>query len=271
MSAQIHDKKLRIAVHKFTSCDGCQLQFLNLEHALLTLAARVEIAHFWEASSHIGAGPFDVSFVEGSISTQENIERARAIREQSRLLIAIGACASAGGIQALRNWGKHKAFLNAVYAKPEYIDSLEKSVPFADHVRVDAELPGCPPDPRQLMRVMGDLLADVKPFVPTESVCLQCKRRGNVCVLVAKGDPCLGPVTRTGCGALCPFQERDCYACFGPQGGGNPQALGRRFLALGLSNHDIAQRYRFIYAWDPVFRQASDEWEAGTAIQSPLP
>lgn len=265
--------RLRVAVHKFSSCDGCQMQLLNMEQDLLTLAERVEIANFIEASSTVQPGPYDVSFVEGSVSTHEERERIRRIRAESRLLIAIGACATSGGIQALRNWGRHEAFLRAVYATPETIDSLAQSTPFSEHVKVDAELYGCPPDPGQLKRVIADLLAGVPPWVPTEAVCLQCKRDGNVCVLVARGEPCLGPVTRTGCGALCPQQERDCYGCFGPQGGGNTTALGRRFLApdIGLAPPEIVRRYRFIYNWAPAFRDGSQEWENPGPGMGPLP
>lgn len=253
-------EKLRIAVHKFASCDGCQLQFLNMEQDLLTLARRVDIVHFAEAGE-LRDGPYDVSFVDGSISTHAHLERIRAIRAASRVLITIGACATAGGIQALRNWSRYDVFARAVYAAPEYIDSLEKSTPISEHVKVDAELWGCPIDLDQLKRVLGDVLARVPPRIPGESVCLECKRAGNVCVLVAQGQPCLGPVTRIGCGALCPSYERDCYGCFGPQEGGNTRALGRRFMELGLSQADVVRRLRFINSWAPGFREGLKDWE----------
>lgn len=254
-------ERLRIAVHKFASCDGCQLQFLNLEQDLLTLADKVKIVHFAEASSDMDAGPYDVSFVEGSISTSADLKRIQEVRAASRLLITIGACATAGGLQALRNWKSLDTFVKGVYASPEYIDSLAQSTPISVHVKVDAELWGCPIDQTQLKRVLCDLLAGVNPRIPGESVCMECKRAGNVCVLVAKREPCLGPVTRTGCGALCPRYERDCYGCFGPQEDGNTAALGRRFLELGLSNEDIVRRLRFINGWAPVFRAGSQAWE----------
>lgn len=263
--------KPRVAVHKFSSCDGCQLQFLTLEEELLTLADRVDIVYFLEATSMIDEGPYDVSFVEGSVSTPHDVERIKRIREQSRFLVAIGACATSGGLQALRNWGKLDAFVNAVYASPEHIESLEHSMPLTDHVRVDAELYGCPPDQGQLKSVVTDLLNGVQPRVPSESVCMKCKRDGNVCVLVAKGEPCMGPVTRTGCGALCPYQERDCYGCFGPQGGPNFTAMGQCFLGLGLAPEDVTRRLRFIYSWEPAIREASKNWEAQGQTHTPLP
>lgn len=264
-------KKLRVAVHKFASCDGCQMQILNMEQDLLVLADRVDIVNFIEATSVMEGGPYDVSFVEGSITTPEEVQRIKRIRAESRTLVAIGACATGGGIQALRNWGRLDDYVKTVYAQPQFIDSLPTSTPFKDHVTVDAELFGCPPDQGQLKQVMKDLLLGAKPHVPTESVCMQCKRAGHVCVLVAKDMPCMGPMTRMGCGALCPGQERDCYACFGPQGSGNPTALGRRFLAAGLAPEDIARRYRFIYNWADAFRQAAEDWEKNGASYSPLP
>lgn len=264
-------RKLRVAVHKFASCDGCQMQIINMEQDLLTLADRVDIVNFIEATSIVEGGPYDVSFVEGSVSTPEEVARIKRIRADSKTLVAIGACATGGGIQALRNWGKLDDFVKAVYAQPQYIDSLPTSTPFKDHVTVDAELYGCPPDQGQIKQVMKDLILGVKPSVPTESVCMQCKRAGHVCVLVAQDQPCMGPMTRMGCGALCPGQERDCYACFGPQGSGNPTALGRRFLGAGLTPADVAQRYRFIYNWADAYRQAAEDWDKNGASYAPLP
>lgn len=254
-------QKLRIAVHKFASCDGCQIQFLNLEQDLLILAHQVEIVHFAEATSVMQQGPYDVSFVEGSISTAADMNRIQQVRAASRMLVTIGACATAGGLQALRNWRDHGEFVRAIYARPDYIDSLAQSTPVSAHVKVDAELWGCPIDQQQLKRVLGDVLARITPRIPGESVCMECKRAGNVCVLVAKAEPCLGPVTRTGCGALCPRYERDCYGCFGPQEDGNARALGRRFQALGLSDDEIVRRFRFINGWAPAMQAAASAWE----------
>lgn len=264
-------KKLRVAVHKFASCDGCQMQILNMEQDLLTLAGRVDIVNFIEATSIIENGPYDVSFVEGSISTPEEVERIKRIRADSKTLVAIGACATGGGIQALRNWGDVEDYKKTVYEKPEYLDVLPTSTRFKDHVEVDVELYGCPPDQGQLKQVIKDLVLGVKPRVPTESVCMQCKRAGYVCVLVAQDQPCMGPMTRMGCGALCPGQERDCYACFGPQGSGNPTALGRRFLGAGLSSYDVARRYRFIYNWADAYREAAQDWDKNGKSYAPLP
>lgn len=263
--------KPKVAVHKFSSCDGCQLQFINLEQELLTLADRVDIAYFAEATSIMDEGPYDVSFVEGSVSTPHEVDRIKAIRDKSQVLVSIGACGMAGGIQALRNWGELDYYLNDFYSNPEWLDALPQSTPFSAHVPVDWELAGCPPDQNQLKYVVTSLLAGAQPRIPGEAVCLKCKRDGNVCVLVAQEMPCMGPITRTGCGALCPHQERDCYACFGPQAGPNIDALGRRFLGAGFSSGDVVHRLRFIYSWDEKFRAASQVWETKGDSFTPLP
>ena len=206
-----------LAVWKFASCDGCQLTLLNCEDELLAIARSVRIASFTEASSKVLPGPYDISIVEGSISTPSDAARIREVRDQSRFLITIGACATAGGVQALRNFGGDLA--PVVYASPEYIDSLRTSTPIADHVPVDFELRGCPVSKRQMLEVIAALLAGRRPNVPKHSVCMECKRAGRVCVVVAHGTPCLGPVTQAGCGALCPSVGRGCYGCFGPAPG----------------------------------------------------
>jgi coenzyme F420-reducing hydrogenase gamma subunit len=258
--------KPRIAVFKMASCDGCQLQLLDAEEALLEIAGAIDIVNFAEASSHLEHGPYDVTLVEGSISTPEQIEQIRRIRADTGVLIAIGACATSGGVQALRNTRDLGGFVRTVYPTPEYIDSLETSTPISDHVPVDLELTGCPIDRGQLLGALGSLLAGAMPRVSTAPVCAECKRRGYVCVVVAKGEPCLGPVTRTGCGALCPGFGRGCYGCFGPSQPGNDAALARRFLELGDRPDRVADRFRFITGWAPVFREAARKVEHGRSL-----
>ncbi|MGE5193999.1 MAG: oxidoreductase, partial [Deltaproteobacteria bacterium] len=219
------ERKPKLAVFKFASCDGCQLSLLDCEDELLAVAGAVEIDYFLEATSRIESGPYDVALVEGSITTPEDAERIRRVREQSRFLMTIGACATAGGIQALRNWGDHQEFLQAVYARPEYISSLATSTAIADHVPVDFELRGCPINRHQLLEVLTALIAGRRPRTPTHSVCLDCKRRGTVCITVARGVPCMGPITQAGCGAICPSYDRGCYGCFGPAAQPNPVSL----------------------------------------------
>jgi sulfhydrogenase subunit delta len=218
-------RKRKLAVFKFASCDGCQLSLLSCEDDLLALADAVEIAHFLEATRRVAKGPYDVSLVEGSITTPHDAERIREVRRISKQLVTIGACATSGGIQALRNFADVKEYASVVYARPEYVKTLATSTAIADHVAVDYELRGCPVNKHELLRVVSALANDRKPNIASHSVCVECKLRGNVCVMVAHGTPCLGPVTHAGCGALCPSYSRGCYGCFGPAETANTAAL----------------------------------------------
>jgi sulfhydrogenase subunit delta len=249
--------KPRVAVHKFSSCDGCQLAFLNAGEALLDLARQVEFVHFAEAGAVNPEAEADIAFVEGSVTTPHEIERITAIRARTKYLVTIGACAAAGGIQALRNGRMQGAdWIGCVYASSETIASLDTSTPIAAHVKVDLELWGCPVTTRQVMQAIRDLLFGVRPRDMSDSVCLDCKRAGNVCVLVTQGEPCMGPVTRTGCGALCPSFDRACYACFGPSEQVNGEALGRRLAGLGLAASEIGRRFLFVTAGAEPYRAA---------------
>lgn len=251
----------KLAVWKFSSCDGCQLSVLDLEDELLTLAGAVEIAYFLEASSSIQPGPYDLSLVEGSISTPEEEERIRAVREQSRFLVTIGACATAGGIQALRNFADVEEFTRVVYARPEYIETLEHTHPISDYVKVDFQLRGCPINKKQLLEVVSSFLHAKRPNVPPYSVCMECKRRGTVCVTVAHGTPCLGPVTQAGCGALCPSYNRGCYGCYGPMETPNTEALAARLRGYGMSDPEIVRIFRTFNAAAPEFEEISRRYE----------
>ncbi|HEY8869281.1 MAG TPA: hypothetical protein VIM30_07805, partial [Candidatus Limnocylindrales bacterium] len=224
-------RRPRVGVVKFASCDGCQLTVLDLEDELLELTERFEFVEFAEATSRRSSGPFDVLLVEGSISTPEQAIEVARLRAATSLLVCIGACATAGGIQALRTAAEHPAFRAAVYPVPTYVESLATASPVSAFVHVDAELRGCPIDPGQLLELLTALTTGRRPQLPDEAVCLECKRRGVACVIVAQGLPCLGPVTQTGCGAICPRFGRGCYGCFGPREGANAASLARWFLS----------------------------------------
>ncbi|HET8657733.1 MAG TPA: hypothetical protein VFM55_01905, partial [Micromonosporaceae bacterium] len=245
-------------VWKFASCDGCQLSLLDCEDELLAVAGAVEIAHFLEASSAVVAGPYDVSLVEGSVTTPQDVARIRRVREQSKLLVAIGACATAGGIQALRNLADIAELRSVVYARPEYISTLDTALPISAYVPVDLELRGCPIDRRQLLDTLAALLAGRRPDLPTHSVCFECKARGTTCLLVSGGVGCLGPVTQAGCGAICPAYRRGCFGCFGPAGEPNPASLIARLRELGMSRTDLARVFRTFNAAAPASAAAAE-------------
>jgi sulfhydrogenase subunit delta len=247
----------RIGVVKLASCDGCQLTLLDLEDELLAIAERVDIVEFPEATSRRSAGPFDVLFVEGSVSTAEQLEEVVRLRGVTQKLITIGACATAGGIQAIRNWLDHESVRAAVYPEPRYVDSLAQARPVADFVAIDGELRGCPISPMQLRELLTALVTGRRPQLPDEAVCLECKRRGIVCVAVSQGIACLGPVTRTGCGAICPAYGRGCYGCFGPR-----ESAGTASLAAWFERDRdagaVSRLFAGFTAWSDPFRAVID-------------
>ena len=259
----------RIAVFKFASCDGCQLQLMDVlgraRPHLGDLADTLDIEHFLEARSHVGPGPYDLGLVEGSISTPHDAERIQEIRRQCRFLVTIGACATAGGIQALRNWAHVDDFVSAVYAAPLYIASLATSTPIAEHVPVDFELRGCPIDPGQMAQVISAFVVGRRPRLPGYSVCVECKAQGTVCVAVAKGIACLGPVTQAGCGAICPAHDRECFGCYGPDEQPNLVSLTGFYERKGASRESLGRLVQSFNAWAPEFRAEHDRLAGGDA------
>ena len=254
-------RKPKLGVWKFASCDGCQLALLDCEDELLSIADAIDIAIFPEATRAVLPGPYDISLVEGSITTPHDAERIHAIRRQSKVLVSIGACATAGGIQALRNFADVQHYVSAVYASPAYIETLKQSTPIAAHVFVDFELRGCPISKQQLLDLLSAYLNGRKPSIPTHSVCVECKQKGNTCGLVAVGPPCLGPVTQAGCGALCPTFHRGCFGCFGPKESPNPRALGASWAEHGMDPQSLVRVFRSFNAWAEPFRKASEAHE----------
>jgi len=256
-------RRPRLGVVKFASCDGCQLTLLDLEDELLEISARFDIVEFAEATSRRSRGPFEVLLVEGSISTADQADEIVRLRQESTLLVTIGACATSGGIQALRNLGDHDEFRRAVYPRPGLIQSLATSTPVSDHVVVDAELWGCPISGRQLLELLTGLVTGRRPQIPDEAVCLDCKRQGIPCVIVAQGVPCLGPVTRNGCGVLCPSFGRGCYGCFGPREGANTDSLATWFRADGATDEQIRRMFAHVNVGAPAFRRMAEGGPTG--------
>ncbi len=259
--------KVKVAVWKFASCDGCQLSLLDCEDELLPIAETIEFAHFLEATRAVAPGPYDVSLVEGSITTAHDVERIREVREQSKILATIGACASSGGIQALKNFARVEDFLSIVYATPEYVETLATSEPISAHVHVDFELQGCPIDKGQLLELILALANGRTPRVARHSVCVECKREGRVCVMVANGTPCLGPVTQAGCGALCPAWNRGCFGCFGPVDGAAAATLDDQLAARGADARARSRLFSTFYANAPAFRERHAPGEPDPAAE----
>ena len=249
-----------LAVWKFASCDGCQLTLLDCEDELLTIAGAIDIAYFPEATRAVTPGPYDLSIVEGSVTTRHDAERIQEVRAMSRSLITIGACATAGGIQSLRNWADVDEFISIVYANPSFIDTLETSTPISDHVEVDFELRGCPISKQQLIEVIDAFLTGRKPNTSTHSVCVECKLRGTACIMVSHGTPCMGPITQAGCNALCPSYNRGCYGCFGPSDSPNIESLRDAWQGLVVDDAQLVRALRTFNAYAPEFKEASERY-----------
>ncbi|KZL16272.1 NAD-reducing hydrogenase HoxS subunit delta [Pseudovibrio axinellae] len=254
-------EKPKLAVWKFASCDGCQLSLLDCEDELLAVADRITIANFMEASSNVIDGPYDLSLVEGSITTPHDRERIRDVRRQSKFLITIGACATAGGIQALRNFTDTRELLSVVYASPEYISTLNTSTPISEHVKIDFELRGCPINKTQLLEVINAFLNKRKPNVSPHSVCIECKKRGTACIMVAHGTACMGPVTQAGCGAICPSYNRGCYGCYGPMEAPNTSSLVKWMRNLGVPEDELLRMFKTYNVGAESFRCAVERVE----------
>lgn len=252
-------KKPTVAVYKFSSCDGCQLSILNMEDDLLDLANVIDIAFFLEATRAQRPGPYDIAIVEGSITTPHEIERIKEVRAQAKTVIALGTCATAGGIQALRNFASADEYAKVVYGHPEYLHYLQTATPIAEHILVDLELWGCPVNKAQVIEVIVALLNNRRPNLPAHSVCLECKRRGNTCVIVDKGIPCIGPATQAGCGAICPSMARGCYGCFGPARDVNTDSMAYMLQKMERYPGETARLFRGISGYAPTFRMIVDD------------
>lgn len=250
-------RRPKLAVWKFASCDGCQLSLLDCEDELLLVADAVEIAFFAEATRAVVEGPYDISLVEGSITTAHDQKKIHKIRSQTKTLITIGACATSGGIQALKNLARAEDYVSMVYAKPEYIETLDTSTPISAHVKVDYELQGCPINKSQLLEVLAAYLQNRSPNISSYSVCVECKRKGNICIMVAHGTPCMGPITHAGCDAICPTYNRGCYNCYGPKESASPLAWKEWCTdKLGQSPEDLDKKFKTFYT--NVYNKPSD-------------
>ena len=250
--------KPKVAVYKFSSCDGCQLSLLNLEDELLDLASVVDIAYFLEATRTVKAGPYDIGIVEGLITTPHELERIKEVRDECKFLISLGTCATAGGIQALRNFTKMSDLANKVYAHPEYLQTLDTATAISEHVPVDLEIWGCPVSKATVLEALSALLMGRRVNFPPSPVCVECKRRGMICVVVSQGIPCMGPVVHGGCGALCPSNGRGCYGCFGPSSTANFSSLVNVLLPLERFPGESLLLIRNFSGYAPAFRKAAE-------------
>jgi coenzyme F420-reducing hydrogenase gamma subunit len=253
--------KPKVAIFKFASCSGCQLVFLNCEEELLELVGALEIIYFPEAKRDNAPGPYDIAFVEGAITTPEEVERILEVRRQSKLVVAIGACAVTGGLPSLKNWKKLPWIKREVYPNPDWIDSLETAFGIDAYVRVDGYLKGCPISKDELLEFTVSALLGKAPNLRAHSVCVECKLKENVCQLTYEGAPCMGPITNAGCGALCPSNGRACYGCYGPNNDANVTSMGEIFERLGVSRAGIVRKLRYFAGTQEPFKNGAESYD----------
>jgi coenzyme F420-reducing hydrogenase gamma subunit len=195
------------------------------------------------------------------------VERIEEIRRQAKTLIALGTCATAGGVQALRNFRDARQLATTVYAHPEFLSYLDTSRALSEIVKTDLELWGCPVNKEQVVEVVVALLNNRRPSLPAHTVCLDCKRRGTSCVIIDKGVLCLGPATQAGCGAICPALGRGCYGCFGPSGQANLDSLARTLRELESRPGETASLFRGISGHAPAFEAVVNRMLGGVEVQ----
>lgn len=233
---------IKLAWLRFTSCSGCQLTLLNAEEAMAALATIVELHEFPLASSAFGTNNvFDVALVEGSLTSPAQIKRVLALRQKTGLLLAIGACALTGGVNAMVKEDRRRA-IASIYGKPGAEWETFPPLPIHHFVQVDGEIPGCPPEQQELLETIAALLHGGAPGRQVMPVCMECRSDENRCLLEEDQAPCLGPITQAGCRALCPELGVPCEGCRGVVPEANRDELTRLFISAGLSEREISHR-----------------------------
>ncbi len=246
--------KLKVAILGLTSCGGCQLEILNLEPVLLDLVEVFELVYFPEAQSENIEGPYDVAFVEGSISIKEEIKRIKNIRKEAKFVVALGSCACYGGVQAIRNFGDVEEARKQVYDDDgSHIDALP-AIGLDEHVNVDYYMRGCPVDRSEIIDVLSSLLIGKTPEPKHYSVCVECKLAEYVCLLT-EGKLCMGPVTNAGCKARCLAFSVPCDGCRGPYDQANLESFIEILKEKKISSEDILRKFRMYTSWAPPYRK----------------
>ncbi len=251
--------KPKLGFFKFTSCAGCLLSVLNLENELLDIVGAVDIAYFKMALRNNAEGPYDVAFIEGAVSTPQEVEELKRIRHESGVLVALGNCATTGGVPSMKNWaGTEKQVEERVYTELYDIHSIPvRALDF--YVKVDYKLNGCSYDLGEFASLLTHLLRGANPHFRPHAVCNECKLKENVCLLVSKGEACMGSVSAAGCGALCPSLNRACEGCRGPANDVNAASLARTFKnTLGLNDGEIARKFLKYAGNTPEFSKGAE-------------
>lgn len=209
--------KPKIGIYALTSCYGCQLS-IAMVSKLLEVSEAVSFSSYYMLSSNSSMHEkVDIAFVEGSVSTKRDLEELKEIRENANVLVAIGACAINGGVQSWTDKEKEYSDLyTTVYGSKKIKFKGMKATPIEKHVKVDYRLPGCPPEEEEIIYFISTFLFGTWPEEKDYPVCQECRIAGNPCILIEKGEPCLGPITTAGCDARCINFGIPCIGCRGP-------------------------------------------------------
>jgi coenzyme F420-reducing hydrogenase gamma subunit len=237
--------KPTVGIFGLTGCAGDQLVILNCEDQLLDLVALIDIRDFLMASSENQTGcKLDIALVEGAVLSQRDADTLKAIRERSKLLIALGSCAVWGGVAAMDRGADRNELLEEVYGETGlgYDSTYAKAL--HELVKVDFNITGCPIEKGHFLAAVAALLNGDLPLYPTYPVCTECRMRENNCLLVERGLPCCGPVTVAGCEARCPDLRVPCIGCRGPIGDANPASLLEVLEQKGFDRRQVVARLR---------------------------
>lgn len=242
--------KPRVAFFDFTGCEGCQLEALNFEQELLDILNAVEIVNFREAMTE-RSDDYDIAFIDGAITTPSGVERIKKIREQAKVLVAIGACATIGGINCLKNFYPLEEVKRIVYGDSAHYYQTITAQPVDAVVPVDYYVYGCPMTQSEYLKVLKALLQGKKPEIPNYPVCTECKKAGNECVFL-KGQTCMGPVTRAGCGAICVSAGQVCWGCRGLVPDPNTNSEKEVLQKYGLTPEEVIAKFRMFVGFSEV-------------------
>ena len=235
-------KKPRVAIFDFAGCEGCQLQIVNMEEEILDLISVVDVVEWREGMSE-QSDEYDVAIIEGSITRPQDEEKLRQIRERAKILVALGACATNGGVNKLKNCFDLQEVRQVVYGADSALPHLDSAPTKAvdEVVQVDYKIYGCPIDRREFAYAVRSLVMGKRPEIPNYPVCVECKRKENVC-RYEFNEICLGPVTRAGCDARCPSFGAWCFGCRGPVDAPNVQAAREVMERYGKRAEDLEDR-----------------------------
>ncbi len=239
--------KPRVAFFDFAGCEGDQLQVANLEEELLTLIGQVEVVSFREVMKE-HSDNYDIAFIEGSCTRLQDEDRLKQIRKNAKLVVAIGSCATIGGINCIRNYRDIDEVRKTVYGDKATLFDTYAARPIDAVIRVDAYVHGCPMTKDEFLQVVKSLLLGKKPEIPNYPVCVECKKNENICAF-ERDQYCVGTVTRAGCNSCCVNEGTICWGCRGLVDNPNKNAHEEVLVKYGLTVDDAIDKFKLYFGW----------------------